>query len=102
MANRSSHLALGATDSAIRPSVYILGSRQSRAAARALLGARRAAEHPSIDLLRPGFALAGVLAPRLLDPGHDARAKQNDAESYDVSLWDVHQVREIRNPNDDN
>ena len=44
MANRGSQKALGATDSGLRPSDYPLGSQQSRAAARAMLDARRAAQ----------------------------------------------------------
>jgi hypothetical protein len=44
MANKGSQTALGATDSGLRASDYPLGSGRSRAAARALLDARRAAQ----------------------------------------------------------
>jgi hypothetical protein len=44
MANRGSRKVLGATDSGLKPSAYPLGSWQSRAAARAMLVARKADE----------------------------------------------------------
>jgi hypothetical protein len=44
MANKGLQRGLGATDSGFRLSDYPLGSQQSRAAARALLEARRAAQ----------------------------------------------------------
>jgi hypothetical protein len=44
MANRDDQARLGATDSGPRPGRFPLGSAQSRAAARAILGARKASE----------------------------------------------------------
>lgn len=48
MANSGSQKVLAATDSALRPSAYPLGSQRFRAAARALLDAREAAREKGL------------------------------------------------------
>jgi hypothetical protein len=51
MAKKGSQGALGATDSGLRPSGYPLGSRQSRAVARALLDERRKAQRKGTSIV---------------------------------------------------
>ena len=110
MANRGSQKPLGATDSGLRLSDYPLGSRESRAAARAMLVARNADElrfevRSIVDGSRVNLdGLADTIrAARMRDrngnipapiPANEASQQTNRGGSADCLLERIRKARE--------
>jgi hypothetical protein len=73
--SKRSPVELGATDSGIRLSDYRIGSRESRAAARALLDARRA-------VLGNGTLVCVRLVGRHKDPNQKCTCREPEAGTF--------------------